>query len=390
MANKKEVITENKTEEHNIDILTYFKKNNLINLLCAIFDKEDLGELNKSIGAIDIGYGNTKYLSGIKENGDLDLGIFPSITPIAPAQNMTGGFLGKRDTKIIELEGMRYEVGKDADLTANNTDTTRNLNENYIFSDQYKVLFYGALLHMNKTHYDCLVLGLPVNNMRNAEKLAELFKGEHKINGEYTVNIDHIIVVPQPLGGFYDIAITHKQYFSFINETNLIIDTGYLTYDFLTLSGLKPLENRSDALKGGMSRVLNTIAKSISTKFNINYTDYSAIDKAIRNPQKIENAEGVFETKRLLKIAGTPEDLTEHITRSAPAIENSIAHMHNVVQNYNDIDNIMLVGGCDNVFEKKIKESLKRDILKTKNSVYSNVTGFFFIAVLEYLNRIHG
>ncbi len=391
MANKKTEVEEN-IKTHNVenDVLSYFRKNNLIELLNAIIGKEEesekIQELNKSFGAIDIGYGNTKYISGVDNDGNLICNLFPSITPLAPTQNLMGGFLGQRDTKMIDLEGMVYEVGPEAELTANNTDTTRNLNENYIFSNQYKVLFLGALLYMNKNHYDYLVLGLPVNYMNNAHKLKELFEGQHIINENFTCNIDNIIVVPQPLGGFYDIAITNEKYFDFIEETNLIIDPGYLTFDFLTLYGLKPLENRSDALKGGMSRVLNTIAKSISVKIGSSYTDYSAIDRAIRVPKKVKNPETqVYENKRVLKIAGETIDLNEHIAKSSPAIENSIAHMNNIVQSYNDINNIMLVGGAENIFEKKIKEHLKRDILKTKDAVYSNVRGFWFIAIIEYL-----
>lgn len=375
----------NKTPQN---ILSYFEKNGLMELIKAITEKDDLKELNKSVGAIDIGYGNTKYTSGVDDNGDLNIGIFPSITPVAPTQALHSGLLGQRDTKIIDIDGFKYEVGPDAELTANNTETTRNLNENYIFSEQYQALFYGALLYMEKSHYDILVLGLPINFLYNDKKLIEKFTGKHIVNGqEFTV--DKIIVVPQPLGGFYDIAIHKEKYFDFINETNLIIDPGFLTFDFLVTHGLKPIENRSGALSGGMSRVLNTLAKSISTEIEKPYSDYSAIDRAIRNPKKVKNEEtGKYETKRVLKVAGKEIDLLPHIAKSSPTIQNSIGHMRNTVQSYDDIDNIALVGGSENVFEKKIREDLQRDILKTENAIFSNVRGFWYIGVLELIKSL--
>lgn len=370
------------------DILNYFKKNNLTEPLSEIIDDNLPNEFFKNIGAIDVGYGNTKYLGGVDKEGNLQYGIFPSVSPLAPNQLMSGGLLGKRDTKIVDIEGTFYEVGIDAELSSNNTDTTKNLNESYIFSEQYKALFLGALAYMGNTHYDCLVLGLPVNYIHNSEKLKDIFKGEHRINDDLTCVIDEILVVPQPLGGFYDIAIGENKFSEFVDETNLVIDPGYLTYDFLLTHGLKPIENRSDALKGGMSRVLNTIAKSISHDLGKPYIDYNSIDRAIRKPKKRKDENGNDIFVRTLKIAGEEIDLTKHIIKSSPTIQNSINHMTNIVQTYDDIDNILLVGGSENVFEKKIREHLKREIYKSKDAIFSNVRGFFFIGVIEFLKRI--
>lgn len=370
------------------DILKYFEKNNLKELLSEIIENDNLSEVLKSFGAIDIGYGNTKYCAGVDKKGDLELGIFPSIAPLAPNNLMSSGLLGQRNSEIIDIEGTRYEVGPDAELSASNTDTTRNLNESYVFSEQYKALFLGALAYMKKTHYDVLVLGLPVNYLYNSRKLEELFTGDHDVNENMKVKIDKVIVVPQPLGGFYDVAINQEKYFEFIEETNLIIDPGYLTYDFLVTHGLKPIEARSDALKGGMSRVLNAIAKSISLDLEKNYTDHNAIDRAIRNPKKVKQEDGSYSKERILKIAGKKVDLTKHIIKSSPTIQNSINHMRNVVGNYDDIDNIVLVGGSENVFEKKIIEDLDREIFKSENAIFSNVRGFWLIAVIEYLKTL--
>jgi hypothetical protein len=47
-------------------------------------------------------------------------------------------------------------------------------------------------------------------------------------------------------------------------------------------SGSKIIENKSDSPSGGVSRVLNAIAESISNKIGKKYDNYNAIDKGLR------------------------------------------------------------------------------------------------------------
>jgi plasmid segregation protein ParM len=356
---------------------------------------ENFGSENFTVGAVDVGYGNTKYLA--VSDGDVGFkhGHFPSLAPIAPNVDMSGGMLGKRNTKIIELDTVRYEVGPDTEMTSVGSDTSRILNDQYIFSQQYKALFLGALAYMGKESFDIVVMGLPVKNMYNAEKLEKEFTGIFEIDDGKKVEIKKVVVIPQPLGGFYDIAIREDMYEQMVDEINLVIDPGYLTFDFLVLNGLTPIENRSDAMNGGMSKVLISMAKSISSSIGRQYTDYNAIDKALRKPKMVKDSEtGEKVLKRVIKIAGKQYDLLPHIKKTSPVIENSITSMQNVVQTFDDIDNIMLVGGPEGIFERKIIEAIKvdadeeRDLLKSKEPIYSNVTGFFFWGVIYMLKEL--
>lgn len=372
--------------------LGLLKENKYLESIAEIADVDDIDaymEKPFTVGAVDVGYGNVKYLTVSEGDKSFNHGHFPAIAPIAPNIDMSGGMLGKRNTKIIEIETVRYEVGVDAGMTATGTDTVRVLNDSYIFSPQYKALFLGALSYMGKESYDVIVMGLPVKNMYNAEKLKQQFTGKFEINDGKEVEIKKVLVIPQPLGGFYDIAIRENMYDEMIDEINLVIDPGYLTFDFLLLNGLTPIESRSDAMNGGMSKVLISMAKSISAEIERPYTDYEAIDKALRKPKMVEDPKtGEKVPKRIIKIAGKKLDLLPHIIKTASVIENSITAMKNVVQSYDDIDNILLVGGPEGVFEKKIIENLDgRELLKSKEPIYSNVTGFFFWGVVDMLSE---
>ncbi len=90
--------------------------------------------------------------------------------------------------------------------------------------------------------------------------------------------------------------------------------------------------------------------------------------------------------KRVVKIGTTFIELDEHIKKTSSVIDSSITAMNNIVRTYDDIDNIILVGGAENIFAKKIEKNLEgREIHKSEQSLYSNVTGFFLIGILQSL-----
>jgi len=379
-------MSDNEKEKNVSNIMKYIEKNKLETIFSDIVKKK-FKDVKSSIGAIDIGYGNTKYVSGCDEEGDIVFGAFPSLTPLA-SQRISGNLFISRDTRVVDVNGTLYEIGTDTEdlVSGTNSDVTKVLDESYIMSEPYKALFYGALSYMGKTHYDYLVMGLPVSFMHNDHKIVEMFKGKHEITKDFTCTVDNIIVVPQPLGGFYEVAIQKGIYEDMLDSYNLVIDPGYLTFDILVTKGLSPIETRSGAINGGMSKILNSLAKSISQTTGKSFDDLAAIDKAIRKPRLFKDKEGKETRKRVVKIGTTFIELDEHIKKTSSVIDSSITAMNNIVRTYDDIDNIILVGGAENIFAKKIEKNLEgREIHKSEQSLYSNVTGFFLIGILQSL-----
>lgn len=317
------------------------------------------------VEALDLGWGYTKF-SKTNENGDVEFLSFPSLAPKSTGQDFSMGILGKRDTVVVDIDGIKYEVGPDSSDLDNN-DATRNLNDNYIHTDQYKAVFYGALHYMGQEEIDLLVVGLPISGLSNRETLYNITKGTHKITEDRTVTVKEVLVLPQPLGGLYHSMSMKKsiEEFEFIDDDyNLIIDPGFLTFDFLVAHGERLIENRSDAYDGGVSKILTSIAKSISEKHGIKYTNLSAIDKGLK--------------RKKMKIKGKIEDLLEHIKNTRSVIEGSVNFMKNTVGDGSDIDNIILLGGGSEVFKKTI-ESYYPDhkIHVIENAQMANVMGFY-------------
>lgn len=320
----------------------------------------------------DIGWGYTKYMK-VSEDGEISYHSFPSLAPRSTGHDMSMGLFAKRDTVVVDVEGTLYEVGPDSsDLDIN--DSTRNLNDQFIYTDQYKALFYGMLNYMGEEEIDLLVLGLPVSGLNLTEDLRKMSIGSHEISKGKVVNVKDVLILPQPLGALY-YCMSQKdevEDFEFLeDEVNLIIDPGFLTFDFLLANGIRTVENRSDAYPGGVSKILKSIANSLSEKFEIKYDNLSAIDKAL--------------TRRRLKVNGKKEDLADHIKNTRSVIEGSVNYMKNIVGDGSDVDNIILVGGGSELFKKTIESFYKNhQIIYVDEPQMTNVKGYYE-AGLKYL-----
>lgn len=314
--------------------------------------------------AIDLGWGWTKA-SKYGLDGSVEYFSFPSLAPRHAGVDLSMSILGRRDTVVVTVEGTEYEVGPDSvDLDGN--DASRNLNDQYIYSDQYRAVLYGALHYMGVPTIDLLVVGLPLSGMHLAPKLKELIEGDHDLNSFETVTVKQALVLPQPMGALYYCLSRAKEddRFEFMREErNLMIDPGYLTFDFLFSNGDKIVENRSNAHIGGVSKVLRAVAESISLKHGIRYENLNAIDSAIRR--------GKF------KINGASEDIKAHLKQAYPTVEASVTYMKNIVGDGSDIDNIILVGGGAHLYEEAIAAAYKNHkVIVLDNPQMANVVGF--------------
>jgi plasmid segregation protein ParM len=314
---------------------------------------------------LDIGFGFTKY--GKIIDGTMKFLSYQSLAPMASDVDMSMGILGKRDTVIVDVDGTDYEVGPDSE-DLDTSESTRSLNDQYIYTDQYKALFYGSLHYMGEKTIDLLVVGLPVSNLNHAEKLKSILIGTHEINKSETYEVKDVLVLPQPLGGLY-YCMSQKEnplFADLADEVNLIVDPGYLTFDFLYTNGVRPIEKKSDAHPGGVSKILKSISESISKKFDKHYNNHSAIDKALRrNP-------------RMIKVAGKKEDLLEHIKNTHHVIESSVTYMQNMIGDGSDVDNIIVIGGGSHIFDKTIKKHFPdNDVIIVEDPQLSVVKGYF-------------
>lgn len=326
---------------------------------------------NKIVRAIDVGYGNTKHTMFHTPGQDIACATFPSIAPHASAgPDLSGGVFQRRNTFIVEVGNVRYEVGKDARL-AQDASYGRILDPAYSLTDTYLALVRGAIAYMGVPHIDLLVLGLPVNTFeQHQESLAARVRGEHPVpdadGNVRKVAVREVKVLPQPIGGFFDHSIRHQLYGRMKSQMNLLIDPGYYTLDWVVAQGVKMLNSRSGAHSGGMSAVLAAMAEAIGRKIGTQLNDVSVIDDALRtgtNP----------------RFFGREFVLDEYLEIGKAKARQFVAVLANKVGNAVDIDNIILVGGGGEFFKDVIQEKFpNHQIVIAEDPVFANVRGFQF------------
>jgi plasmid segregation protein ParM len=198
------------------------------------------------VRAIDVGYGNTKYVVSA-ERGQVKCAHFPSIAPVASGRDLAAALGRKRKTVEIPSGGLTYEIGPDAGL-ADDVFSTRNMDNDYLLSPEYLALARGAMHYMRVERIDLLVVGLPVSIF--ALKKAALEKrltGSHDVGGKRIV-VKKVRVLAQPHGALMNFALGDADQFAEVKaQRHLIIDPGARTFDWLVGLGLKTIEKRSGA-----------------------------------------------------------------------------------------------------------------------------------------------
>lgn len=333
-------------------------------------------EMKQIVRAIDVGYGNTKFIKQHVYGRDIECDLYPSFAPLASHNDLSSGVLQRRNTIIVRVNESDYEIGKDSRL-ALGTSHGRTMDDKFATSDDYLALSIGAMHYMeNISEIDLLVLGLPVSTLNARSKdLQEKMKGEHQLPGGRTVTVRSVLVLPQPLGGFLDFTISNGLYKEMKPLRNLIIDPGYKTLDWLLVEDGKPIDVRSGAHPGGMFSVCRAVADAIGKELGDEISELTTIDSALRKGDKLRFHGHEYDIKK-------QQSVVKKVTGEA------IAALAQRVQSGIDIDNIILAGGASDIYENAIREKFpKHQIHKMEHPVYANVRGFQLAGVQWMLEQ---
>lgn len=325
------------------------------------------------VRAVDVGYGNTKYVSSVVGN-EIRCASFPSVTyPTVRDPTLNPAF-ERRKTVVIPIDGMFYEVGPDVDLAADSFRATQ-MHDQYIHTPDYMALVRGALAMMKVRHIDLLVVGLPVSLFAaNKSALERAMAGTHDIGGGKSVVVKKALAVAQPHGALADFVAQHDKGDSIENERSLIIDPGWRTFDWLVARGMRLVLNKSHSLNGGVFKMVRAVAEDISTSIGMPYEDLDTIDLALRtgkNPMVFQKA---YDMSSILPMLQTRAQRT-------------VASMVSWFDGAYSFQNVILVGGGAHLFKKAVKQAFPQlRILGIKDPLHSNVRGFQ-IAGMAYMQR---
>lgn len=339
----------------------------------------------KIVRALDVGYGNVKFVrrhESMEESVICDM--FPSRAPAATDSSIGEGTLKKRETVIVKVGEVNYEVGHDVSLAQSANAISSILDEKFVQSDGYMARALGAFHYMftdiDEDYIDMLVVGLPVNGIKeNKAYLIQKLKGKHMLPGGREVGIKDVRVFEQPLGAFYNFMYSPDEpknfsYSVMRTQRTLIIDPGMYTFDWLLVDNMKASDDRSGGTTRAMSDVIKAMAKVIAKEVDTNPAQmFKIIDDAIRaglNPSAFNQ----------------DIDIDNYTHYATSVINESVDAMSNSVGDGVDIKNIMLVGGGARFFLPAIKAKYpKHEIITTNNAVYANVIGFQMAGERAYL-----
>jgi plasmid segregation protein ParM len=327
--------------------------------------------------ASDIGYGHAKWSNGRDASGRIQVGRFPSKSPIAADPGLGGSVMHRRDTKLVPVNGRVYEVGPDVSLVLSSDHEGDILDQDFAVSDAYAARLYGTLNYMLPSlpnrEIDALVLGLPLNTWKKHSKaVAEKFRGRHTINTSGTeVTIHHCEVYPQPFGAYMDYMATHRITGDRKQPMALVLDPGYNSMDWFVCKGMKATEERSKAVNRGMSAVLRTVAEAMIRGQNLDLS----VSEAMR---LLDHA---LLTQTPLLIYGRQVDITPYMTAGHVVAAEAAQAVKNSIGAGGDIEIIILAGGGADFYLPALRDKFPHhEIVVLPDAAFANVRGFQLVS----------
>ncbi|MQA40575.1 PRTRC system protein D [Rugamonas aquatica] len=326
--------------------------------------------MSSIVRAVDVGRGNTKYTTG-NVGSQISCAMFPSIAHATEPQRARAADT-ERDTVLVAVERLVYEVGPEIHLGAQPYNAQVLQHDRYTEAPEYLALILGALHYMQCPAIDLLVVGLPVASSKHSNVVSSLesrLAGPHALADGRKVDVRAVKVLPQPAGAIMFVAKSQDRLEALLAQKTLVIDPGHRTFDWLFCHGMRQVERRSNSLPRGMYDVLLAISEAISANVGTQFRDFDAIDRALRGGPKPVIFQKEYDIGRHLKLAGK-------------VAEQAVAEMLHYVGDASDILNILLVGGGAFFYLKAVKKAFPRHrIEEVADPVFANVRGFHLAGV---------
>ncbi|WP_157272352.1 PRTRC system protein D [Azohydromonas aeria] len=319
-----------------------------------------------TIRAIDLGFGNTKYVSAARE-GQSECAHFRSLAFFSASEKSHDGLGGRRRTVCVPVDKLFYEVGPDVELAADRF-RSRTLHDDYIHTSEYRALTAGALAYMKQETIDLLVVGLPVAQyLDKRAALEKLMTGRFAIGRGRHVTVLKTLVVAQPQGALFHFAADASRLRDLKSQRSLIIDVGTRTFDWLVTQGIRVVPRMSHSVNRGVFDVVRLIAGEISREIGEDYQNLEAIDEALSG-------------RRSLRLYQKDHDLKRYEPLVQKIADEAVSSMLQQIDHLDDFDSIVLVGGGAALFRKAVKRRLPRHVIQDVDEpMYANVRGYQLI-----------
>lgn len=339
------------------------------------------------VRSIDLGFGLVK-LSRRAAEGGIEYMVFPSMAIPSDPSAMREIASRTRDTFDVPVGKSSYEVGVDVTLAQTGNDFGREITDDYFRSPIYDALMKGALRYMGDAVIDLLVVGLPVSQYQNDDRVAYLAEHWRTATGDgidlgdgHSVRIIDVVVRPQPLGGYVEMfnhiaevqkamhgSCDIKSSDDVLDLTTLVVDPGEHTLDWLLIQEGQINKKASGAANdAGRHRTVRAVSEALQAKLGrpLGPAILPRINDALRGDMQI-------------KLSGVRYDLREFESVIATSVEDPINRMIEGLRGMVEVlDLIVLVGGHPGRYHDELQRRYPNiPILVFPHSVEANVRGY--------------
>lgn len=321
---------------------------------------------------LDIGYSNLKIVMG-EAGGKAKELLLPGAA--GPLEKMSSRLMSNESDTVIKVS----VDGKDwvAGVQANQLEGwERVLDEDFPWTDNYKALYYAALLKTGREKIDRVVTGLPVDqhvNVERREKLAERLKGKHMVAPNKWVEVADVKIVPQPIGALmHQISVSDEEQMEIIEEGHVVVmDPGYFSFDWVAVVGWAFRKESSGTSQRAMSRILEEASRLVEE-------DHGPGSCAMH---KLENA--IRDKRSTILVYGERIPYQAYFDQAvANVAPQAMASLRQAMREEDQgADIIILTGGGGLAFKEAAESIFPRSkILVPENPVMANAKGFWFHA----------
>ncbi len=321
---------------------------------------------------VDIGYGFVKSFDGQNEIA------FPSVVGIGrdiSYQSQLSTYSSPLDTLALISNGKKYFVGnyaiRQSSIPSRSLDIKKPEDINTLLLCLTALGLYSPEPQQNFN----VVTGLPTNYILSyQEPLKNLLEGEHQIsiqlNGsleEKVINVNDIVIIPQPFGTLYNLALDNNGEVEDRDMTNKIVgiaDIGFKTADFVVSDSLEFVDRLSSSSSSGMVSAYEIIASMIRSKFKIDKKDFE-LDQIVKN--------------KTIKIAGVNHDISDIISEAFYNLAAKIKTELDSLWDYRELDAIILTGGGGEALSEYLIPKFNNMML-VQDAQFANVKGFWKLA----------
>ncbi len=334
----------------------------------------------KTVLAVDVGFGNTKAVWGAECTPQSEI-LFRSIVKRTMQDPAMFGDLGAGINRVgISIDGMYFLVGPDAYLAGGEP----TIDPNFVTRVEYLALLRGSMYYMvqsmgRASDIDCLVVGLPVGNfMAHKAALSKVCTGLHLLptppqlvehyGPTIEIKVKSVLVLPQPLGALrHAFTIQGGSIKTKSNDFNVIIDPGYNTFDWVVTKGGDMDFERSGSFDGGVSLLLQQVSTQAMRELGTGAIGMIDCETALETGSLVAN--------------GQRYPFSKYVSHADGVAQVTVDRFMNASKLNGAITRIILTGGGAKYYQRALQERFKGyPVVVSEESVMSNARGFYLWA----------